>query len=73
MSMLDETKTPGQTLCVFCRMEERPTIWSVVDSVLNTDDLDTAETDQHLIENDHMAAYTDGGAVDDDTNEPRRQ
>jgi len=38
--MLDDTTTPGKTLCVFCRMEARPTIWSVVDSLLNTDNFD---------------------------------
>jgi len=39
VAMLDESKESGQaqTLCVFCRMEERKTIWSVVDHILNTD------------------------------------
>lgn len=40
VAMLDDTVTPGQALCVFCRMERRPTIWSVVDSILNTDNFD---------------------------------
>ena len=35
--MLDDDGTPGQTLCVFCRMEARPTIWYVVDNILNSD------------------------------------
>lgn len=46
MAMLDESKETGHNLCVFCRMEQRPTIWSVVDNILNTDDMDDEENDE---------------------------
>lgn len=40
MAMLDESKETGQNLCVFCRMDQRPTIWSVVEDILNTENMD---------------------------------
>lgn len=46
VAMLDESKETGHTLCVFCRMEQRPTIWSVVEEILNTDNAEEEEEDK---------------------------
>lgn len=59
--MLDDTSTPGHTLCVFCRMEARPTIWSVIDNILNTEQFD--EENENFADADETANDDETGAV----------
>lgn len=47
VTMLDDSKGPGITVCVFCRLQSRPTIWSIVENVLPTDaDLEDEEEEE---------------------------
>lgn len=66
MAMLDDAGTPGQTLCVFCRMEARPTIWSVVDHILNTEDFSEDPEHEHLVEVNH---YDENSIVVEENND----
>lgn len=43
VAMLQESKETGHNLCVFCRMDQKPTIWSVVENILNTESMDEEE------------------------------
>ena len=53
--MLDDSSTPGHTLCVFCRMESRPTIWSVIDNIINSDNLE--EEPEHFTATEEPTTY----------------
>lgn len=60
--MLDDSSNPGHTLCVFCRMEARPTIWSVIDNIIPTDNYD--EANENFTTTDEPIDYHDeSGAV----------
>lgn len=61
--MLDDSTTPGHTLCVFCRMEARPTIWSVVDNVLNTEHFD--DDNDQFIKGEHTADETSAERIEE--------
>lgn len=63
VAMLDESKTPGQTICVFCRMEDRPTIWSVVDSIVKNEEFEEDIDDVNKETEKNTVPETSSGTV----------